>query len=672
MQKPKVFLTGGDSLGWALDQDLILTQSIISDFVCAVPFKECDIVHSVWWEPLLAIPKDLLCEKYVICHMSGEPFRYLKHHNFYKVLNVVDEWIVRSRQAQQQLNTMGLRSTLIPYTVDINIFRPLKKEDPEIIKMRNKWNIPLGAYLIGNFHRDTQGRDLESPKLMKGPDIFAEIIKGLIHRDKKVHVLLAGPRRFWIRKRLKELSIPFTFIGQEIKDKDDMSVNTLERETLNLLYNILNLCLISSRSEAGPHSILEAGASKCAVVSSKVGIASDTLDERCIYSSLPQAINIIAKDIDESYLQDTKEIHYKGILENHLSPHVKEIFNDLYSRAKLKPASNKKEEVRSYPKAKTLSKRSILNIFSRRKRCVIGLWHSFKKPPWGGGNQFMLAIRKEFRNRKIRVIDNRIHKKIQAYILNAVFFETDAFRNYSKRGKLKIIHRIGSVIHLARGKDRDKDDLCFKLNKDFASATAINSIWCYRKIREAGYGPLNPVIIYSAVDPDIFNRKGKIPFSRKRKIKLISTSWSSNPRKGGAIYKWIEEHLDFNRFEYTFVGNAQEKFNSIKHIPPVPSEELADILKKHDIYISATKNDSCPNAVIEALACGLPVLYLDDGGQPELVGYAGLPFKSNDEILPQLEKIIENYEIFQNLIVFPSLEEVTDKYLALIKEVINE
>jgi glycosyltransferase involved in cell wall biosynthesis len=38
-----------------------------------------------------------------------------------------------------------------------------------------------------------------------------------------------------------------------------------------------------------------------------------------------------------------------------------------------------------------------------------------------------------------------------------------------------------------------------------------------------------------------------------------------------------------------------------------------------DAYVTLTYNDACPSAVIEALACGLPVLYSNSGGVPELV-----------------------------------------------------
>jgi glycosyltransferase involved in cell wall biosynthesis len=42
-----------------------------------------------------------------------------------------------------------------------------------------------------------------------------------------------------------------------------------------------------------------------------------------------------------------------------------------------------------------------------------------------------------------------------------------------------------------------------------------------------------------------------------------------------------------------------------------------------DIYVMTKHNDPCPNTVLEAMACGLPVVYSASGGVPELVGEAG-------------------------------------------------
>jgi glycosyltransferase involved in cell wall biosynthesis len=51
--------------------------------------------------------------------------------------------------------------------------------------------------------------------------------------------------------------------------------------------------------------------------------------------------------------------------------------------------------------------------------------------------------------------------------------------------------------------------------------------------------------------------------------------------------------------------------------------QAPDIYRAADIYVTTKHNDPCPNAVIEALACGLPVVYANSGGVSELVGAAG-------------------------------------------------
>jgi glycosyltransferase involved in cell wall biosynthesis len=264
-----------------------------------------------------------------------------------------------------------------------------------------------------------------------------------------------------------------------------------------------------------------------------------------------------------------------------------------------------------------------------------------------------------------------LHEGIDAYVLNSIHFDVEKFLEFSKKHRINVLHRIDGPIFLIRGYDREKDELCYRLNTEFAAATVIQSAWTFQRIRDMGYSPVNPIIIHNAVDSDIFHSRGRLPFDGNRKIRLISSSWSNNPRKGGPVYKWIEENLDWNRFEYTFVGNASVTFDRVRHIPPVPSEQLAEILRQHDIYITASQNDPCSNALIEAQACGLPALYLNDGGHPELVGYGGLPFEIEDEIFPQLEKLVENYESFQRLIVVSTMDKVAENYLALIRNVVK-
>jgi glycosyltransferase involved in cell wall biosynthesis len=620
----------------------------------------------------MMLSQEHLYGKRIVCHVPSEPFRYLTLPDHRHAVAMVGRWITRSSQAAEQLRTVSLPTDMIPFLIDMNTFRPLAETDEGAQALAARWNIPQDKYLIGSFQRDSEGSDLQRPKLVKGPDVFLEIVSGLIKLGLDIHVVLAGPRRYWLRKRLEQKGVPFTYVGLAI-DGDDMHVNSLPRSTLNALYNVVDLSVVASRSEGGPHAILEAAAARCKVISTPVGMARDVLEESCIFTYAHEAVEIIRTDILDDSLAPTKYPHYRRVYANHRPESVKHLFKAMYGKLDSIPAFHP-PGVRSKgqsPGAKNRRAERDSTMGSDLPILAVGLWHSFFKPPYGGGNQFMMALRKGLSRLGVTVRQNEFAQEINAYVLNSIHFDVDLFLRYQREHRLNVIHRIDGPIYLIRGFDREKDELCFSLNERFASATVLQSTWTYQRIVEMGYNPVSPVIIHNSVDSDIFHSQGRIPFDPKRKVRLISTSWSNNPRKGGPIYKWMDTHLDWDRFQYTFVGNVSEDFEHIRRIPPVPSEELAEILRCHDIYVTASRNDPCSNALIEALACGLPALYMNDGGHPELVGMGGLPFTNEQEILAQLNILVDNYETFQNLIVVPTLESVAGKYLALIKDVIQ-
>jgi glycosyltransferase involved in cell wall biosynthesis len=61
---------------------------------------------------------------------------------------------------------------------------------------------------------------------------------------------------------------------------------------------------------------------------------------------------------------------------------------------------------------------------------------------------------------------------------------------------------------------------------------------------------------------------------------------------------------------------------------PYSQADAPDVYRSGDIYLMTKPNDPCPNTVLEAMACGLPVIYSATGGVPELVGDdAGWPLE---------------------------------------------
>ena len=70
--------------------------------------------------------------------------------------------------------------------------------------------------------------------------------------------------------------------------------------------------------------------------------------------------------------------------------------------------------------------------------------------------------------------------------------------------------------------------------------------------------------------------------------------------------------------------------NHVRFVPPFTQNEALEIFHQSDILLHAKIHDVCPGVVIEAMSCGVPVVYSSSGGVPELVGkYGGAAVSTN-------------------------------------------
>lgn len=217
------------------------------------------------------IPKKQLSSKKVVCtfhHIDKSSMDKNKLLDFKELESYVDLFHVISHKTKETLSTLTNKPIIsIPLWINQNNWFDLENKD----QLRKQFGFRNDDFLIGSFQRDTEGHDLKSPKLIKGPDIFIEIIKKINKENKNLKVILTGKRRQYVINKLNELRVPFEYYEMVSVKK------------LNELYNILNLYIVSSRLEGGPQAIVECGITKTPIISTNVGIAPEILNSKSIF-----------------------------------------------------------------------------------------------------------------------------------------------------------------------------------------------------------------------------------------------------------------------------------------------------------------------------------------------------------------------------------------------------
>lgn len=228
-------------------------------------------------------------------------------------------------------------------------------------------------------------------------------------------------------------------------------------------------------------------------------------------------------------------------------------------------------------------------------------------------------------------------KSARPAILHSFLFGFDFFAACPAR-----LAGVRAVFSSRRGRalshwSKDKHRKIEKLGNGFVNRIVCNSREGARWVLEnEKVSPAKVVVIPNGIEPELFGNFQPDPALRREfgipeKAPLVGTVANFSPEKGYEILLEAAELVLQARPDtwFLFVGGgplievmkararALERGRQI--IFAGTREDTARILASLDLFVLASFLEGCPNALLEAMAMGKPVIACETGGIPELV-----------------------------------------------------
>lgn len=201
----------------------------------------------------------------------------------------------------------------------------------------------------------------------------------------------------------------------------------------------------------------------------------------------------------------------------------------------------------------------------------------------------------------------------------------------------KIIHRLDGVFYWSVAKWKYPflnfpAKVIHKFFSDFTVYQSKYSKYCADKFLGKRKDN-NYALIYNGVDLKKFSPTGeKIENLRDNPEQKIFITASKFRREDQIIpiikaLKIYKEKYDSN-FKFLIIGDFSEKlkhipkkykkFTQIQFLGKINNDDLPKYERSADVFLMTHLNPPCPNNVLEAMACGLPICGVNDGAMKEL------------------------------------------------------
>lgn len=282
----------------------------------------------------------------------------------------------------------------------------------------------------------------------------------------------------------------------------------------------------------------------------------------------------------------------------------------------------------------------------------ISIGHIIQHGPFGGGNRFVVSLARALEDAGhsvrydldaddvdlILITDPRLRSP------NIPFAAGAALRYITRRNPLAVIvHRINEC-------DERKGTRTMNARLRTANYAADHTVFIASWLRDLDVwrGTGGQSVILNGADTRIFHANGQTPWGGKGPVRFVTHHWGGNRLKGFDVYERLDAMLDrpewHGRIEFTYIGNLPPgvRFANARHIAPLNGDELADELRRHHAYISASVNEPAGMHHIEGALCGLPLLYRQSGALPEYCDGFGVSF-TPENLDDSIIRYLENY-----------------------------
>lgn len=205
------------------------------------------------------------------------------------------------------------------------------------------------------------------------------------------------------------------------------------------------------------------------------------------------------------------------------------------------------------------------------------------------------------------------------------------------------------------------------------------------------------VTIINGTDLQLFNgdgpdRRKELGIPNDAFVFITSAKWRAHKRLGDILKAFKMFNHEYPNSYLVVIGDNDliEEHAKIKFISTVPNYELPSYLRSGDSYIFLSWLEPCANSVVEAIACGLPVICSNQGGTKEILELTngGIVVEGDEDfeyqyidlynppevntrlVVEGMSELYTNYNFYKDRInvIEIDINNVSKKYLNFIKE----